>query len=81
MGCLYILGALFYALRVPERFFPGKFDIWVSSSKILLYAKLDYFNNFVPYILNLVPEPSNLPCISDCSCFCALSWYYGNGNA
>lgn len=30
MGCLYILGALFYALRVPERFFPGKFDIWVS---------------------------------------------------
>lgn len=29
MGCLYILGAMFYALRVPERFFPGKFDIWV----------------------------------------------------
>ncbi|OAD59204.1 hypothetical protein WN48_09470 [Eufriesea mexicana] len=28
MGCLYILGAMFYALRVPERFFPGKFDIW-----------------------------------------------------
>lgn len=33
MGCLYILGALFYALRVPERFFPGKCDIWVSISK------------------------------------------------
>lgn len=31
MGCLYILGAVFYALRVPERFFPGKFDIWVSE--------------------------------------------------
>lgn len=30
MGCLYILGTMFYALRVPERFFPGKFDIWVS---------------------------------------------------
>jgi predicted membrane channel-forming protein YqfA (hemolysin III family) len=30
MGCLYILGAMFYALRVPERFFPGKCDIWVS---------------------------------------------------
>lgn len=29
MGCLYILGAIFYALRVPERFFPGKCDIWV----------------------------------------------------
>lgn len=29
MGILYITGALFYALRVPERFFPGKCDIWV----------------------------------------------------
>ncbi|KAK6618592.1 hypothetical protein RUM43_012983 [Polyplax serrata] len=28
MGCLYILGAMFYTLRVPERFFPGKCDIW-----------------------------------------------------
>ncbi|KAH8359177.1 hypothetical protein KR093_004925 [Drosophila rubida] len=28
-GLLYILGALLYALRVPERWFPGKFDIWV----------------------------------------------------
>ncbi|CAG2068020.1 unnamed protein product, partial [Timema podura] len=28
MGGLYILGAMFYALRVPERFFPGKCDIW-----------------------------------------------------
>jgi predicted membrane channel-forming protein YqfA (hemolysin III family) len=31
MGCLYILGALFYALRVPERFFPGKCDYVVSA--------------------------------------------------
>jgi len=30
MGILYILGAMFYALRVPERFFPGICDIWVS---------------------------------------------------
>lgn len=28
-GFLYILGALLYALRVPERWFPGKFDLWV----------------------------------------------------
>ncbi|KAK0173277.1 hypothetical protein PV328_006499 [Microctonus aethiopoides] len=34
MGCLYILGAMFYALRVPERFFPGKFDIWFQSHQI-----------------------------------------------
>jgi adiponectin receptor len=31
MGCLYITGALLYAVRIPERFFPGKVDIWVSN--------------------------------------------------
>ena len=30
MGILYISGALLYAMRIPERFFPGKVDIWVS---------------------------------------------------
>ncbi|XP_065349292.1 adiponectin receptor protein isoform X2 [Cloeon dipterum] len=34
MGCLYILGALFYALRVPERFFPGKCDYVFQSHQI-----------------------------------------------
>lgn len=36
MGMLYITGALFYALRVPERFFPGKCDIWVGL--ILIFS-------------------------------------------
>ncbi|KAH8277250.1 hypothetical protein KR026_008130 [Drosophila bipectinata] len=34
MGLLYITGALLYALRVPERWFPGKFDIWGQSHQI-----------------------------------------------
>lgn len=34
MGVLYICGAMFYALRVPERFFPGRFDIWFQSHQI-----------------------------------------------
>ncbi|KAF2882818.1 hypothetical protein ILUMI_23330 [Ignelater luminosus] len=34
MGLLYIVGAMLYALRVPERFFPGKFDIWLHSHQI-----------------------------------------------
>ncbi|KAF5303323.1 hypothetical protein FQA39_LY10062 [Lamprigera yunnana] len=34
MGLLYIVGAILYALRVPERFFPGKFDIWLHSHQI-----------------------------------------------
>lgn len=30
MAVLYITGAIIYAARIPERLFPGKFDIWVS---------------------------------------------------
>ena len=32
MAALYISGACLYALRIPERFFPGKFDIWVRTN-------------------------------------------------
>ena len=31
MGLCYIIGAILYALRVPERFFPGKCNLVVSS--------------------------------------------------
>lgn len=31
MAGLYITGACLYAARIPERFFPGKCDIWVSG--------------------------------------------------
>jgi adiponectin receptor len=34
MGILYITGALLYAMRIPERFFPGKLDIWFHSHQI-----------------------------------------------
>lgn len=30
MATLYITGACLYAARIPERFFPGKCDIWVG---------------------------------------------------
>ncbi|KAI1470100.1 HlyIII-domain-containing protein [Daldinia caldariorum] len=33
-GFLYILGAFLYAVRWPERSFPGSFDIWGSSHQI-----------------------------------------------
>ena len=38
MGLLYIIGTMFYALRIPERFFPGKFDIWVRILNLYLTA-------------------------------------------
>nr|XP_045592482.1 adiponectin receptor protein-like isoform X2 [Procambarus clarkii] len=34
MGALYVIGALLYAVRVPERFFPGKCDLWFQSHQI-----------------------------------------------
>ncbi|KAF2396253.1 HlyIII-domain-containing protein [Trichodelitschia bisporula] len=33
-GMFYILGAVIYAARVPERLAPGRFDIWGSSHQI-----------------------------------------------
>ncbi|CAL8087251.1 unnamed protein product [Calicophoron daubneyi] len=34
MAVLYISGAVIYAVRIPERFYPGKFDIWFQSHQI-----------------------------------------------
>ena len=45
MAVLYITGAVIYAVRIPERIWPGKFDIWVI---IFLYFFLptNYILNF-----------------------------------
>eukprot|EP01023_Acetabularia_acetabulum_P042490 TRINITY_DN4204_c0_g1_i4.p2 TRINITY_DN4204_c0_g1~~TRINITY_DN4204_c0_g1_i4.p2 ORF type:complete len:167 (-),score=22.02 TRINITY_DN4204_c0_g1_i4:145-645(-) len=34
MGISYLLGAAVYALRIPERWYPGKFDILFHSHQI-----------------------------------------------
>lgn len=34
MGMVYILGLGLYTFRIPERFWPGKFDIWCHSHQI-----------------------------------------------
>uniref|UniRef100_A0A7E4VCR2 Adiponectin receptor protein n=1 Tax=Panagrellus redivivus TaxID=6233 RepID=A0A7E4VCR2_PANRE len=34
MAGLYLFGALLYATRTPERFFPGKCDIWFQSHQL-----------------------------------------------
>lgn len=34
MGALYLTGALLYAARIPERWMPGKCDIWFQSHQI-----------------------------------------------
>lgn len=34
MAALYITGALLYACRIPEKYYPGMFDIWFQSHQI-----------------------------------------------
>lgn len=36
MGALYITGAVCYAMRMPERFYPGRFDYWVRRRGVPL---------------------------------------------
>ncbi|KAK2155089.1 hypothetical protein LSH36_249g00039 [Paralvinella palmiformis] len=35
MAILYLSGGVIYAMRLPERLWPGKFDIWCQSHQIL----------------------------------------------
>ncbi|XP_054984283.1 adiponectin receptor protein 1-like [Sorex araneus] len=48
MALLYISGACLYVARIPERFFPGKFDIWFQSHQIfhvlVIAAALAHFH-------------------------------------
>lgn len=37
-GIIYILGAAMYVIRVPERFLPGRFDIFGHSHQFLHFA-------------------------------------------
>ena len=41
MCILYTASAVMYATRIPERFFPGKCDIWVSNLRVLLMVLLN----------------------------------------
>ena len=65
MAFLYIFGAIIYALRVPERIWPGKFDIWVSCQMecascvcISPSHQLPLVNHIVSYIIVLQSNQS-----------------------
>ena len=52
---VYASGAGLYVTRIPERFFPGKFDIWASSHQLfhicVVFAAYSYYDDV---ILNMV---------------------------
>ncbi|KAI9916362.1 hypothetical protein PsorP6_017836 [Peronosclerospora sorghi] len=49
MGLLYTSGAIIYATKFPERFYPGRFDLWFSSHQLwhlcVVVAALVHFAN------------------------------------
>ena len=51
MAVLYIVGACLYAARIPERLFPGKFDIWVTLILTILTIGCSNFN-YLNLLLN-----------------------------
>ena len=71
MGALYITGALFYAFRIPERFFPGKVDIWVG---------IEYFSYKKELYLLSVSQPPDISLLRYSRGICSLSWYFKHGN-
>jgi len=48
MGAFYLAGALVYATKFPERFYPGKFDLFLSSHQIwhffIVFAALCHYH-------------------------------------
>jgi adiponectin receptor len=51
MGGLYLVGAFLYSARIPERWFPGTFDLWLHSHQIfhvfVLLAALAHYMGVV----------------------------------
>mmetsp|Transcript_15593 Transcript_15593/g.26845 ORF Transcript_15593/g.26845 Transcript_15593/m.26845 type:complete len:369 (-) Transcript_15593:49-1155(-) len=64
MGFLYVLGAVFYATRVPERFKPGLFDVWLSSHQVfhllVVAAALIHYSS----VIRLVQRHHATPCLA-----------------
>jgi len=54
MASVYVSGAGFYVSRIPERFFPGKFNIWASSHQLFHICVLIAAYIHYGVILNMV---------------------------
>jgi predicted membrane channel-forming protein YqfA (hemolysin III family) len=69
MGMLYIIGACLYAARIPERLFPGKFDIWVN---FFIYKNIKNRDTFA-FLFFKVPKSSTFSCFCSGRCLRPLS--------
>lgn len=66
MALLYTLGVLFYALRIPERFYPGRFDVWVCHSD-------SKFEQLIDFVFSTATFSSIVPHFCGCSCSCSFA--------
>lgn len=73
MATLYITGVLFYALRIPERFYPGKFDLYVSFNWHLFGSYLTTLSIFTVSLTHSVSH------IRICRCHFPSVWSHVNG--
>ena len=68
MAAIYIFGGLLYVLRIPERFCPGRFDIWASSHQLfhlcVLAAALLHYDTLLGMIKYRLDVGSCIPMIS-----------------
>lgn len=54
MAFLYLFGAMIYATRTPERFCPGKFDLWVGlivfkrDDQVFIINRKNYYRLGIP---------------------------------
>lgn len=64
MGVLYLVGASFYIKRIPEKYFPKKFDVWLNSHTIfhifVLTASIEFYL-VIRYLYHLRAE---LTCVN-----------------
>ena len=74
MAILYIVGAVIYAVRIPERIWPGKFDIWVSG-QFALFISSSPNKSFLFFFFS-VSKSSDLPPVCHRSCLHSLSRHH-----
>lgn len=75
MAAFYITGACLYAARIPERLFPGKFDIWVRSLFLVYIITLELYLEYIHFFL-IVSKSSNFSCVRGRGRLHSLSWRY-----
>lgn len=64
MGALYLIGLTFYVFKLPERYYPKKFDIWFNSHVIWHLFVFAAACTHLYSVIVLYEVRKNIPCLS-----------------